>query len=621
MIFCICDSGGLYMNTLIRRSILFTIDIILLTLAYFITFELRFEFYVPLSYVELLKNTFILIVLIKILFYFVFGLYNSLWRYVSVDELFKLILATTISSILIYIFNVSFDLLIPRSIIFIDWIISIFITGGFRLSYRLVRRAYQNINKSEDNVQRIMIIGAGDAGNMIIRELKNSINVHYKPVVIVDDDVNKNNSTLLGVPIKNGMNRIPELVSEYSVNEIIVAIPSLSKTRLAEIVKIAQTTHCKVKTLPGINEIIDNKVGLSNIRDVSIEDLLGREEVNLKINEISSYLENKVVLVTGAGGSIGSELCRQIVRFKPQKLVLLDIYENNVYDLQQELLHNFKDLNLEVIIASVRDKDRILEVFKHYKPEIVFHAAAHKHVPLMEHNPQEAIKNNIFGTLKVALCAHETNVKRFVLISTDKAVNPTNVMGATKRVAELIIQALNQKSNTEFVAVRFGNVLGSNGSVIPLFKKQIAYGGPVTITHPEITRYFMTIPEASRLVLQAGAMAQGGEIFVLDMGKPVKIVDLAKQLIELSGLEPDVDITITYTGLRPGEKLYEELLLSEEGTSETSHSEIFVAKPSEINFDELLEKINRFEDEIENKEDIIQRLKDLVPTYKPEVLK
>lgn len=609
------------MNTLLRRSILFTIDIILLTLAYFITFELRFEFYVPLSYAELLKSTFIFIVLIKILFYFIFGLYNSLWRYVSVDELFKLILATTISSIFIYIINVSLDLFIPRSILLIDWILSIFITGGFRLSYRLVRRAYQNINKSEDNVQRIMIIGAGDAGNMIIRELKNSMNVHYKPVVIVDDDVNKNNSTLLGVPIKNDMNRIPELVSEFSVNEIIVAIPSLSKSRLADIVKIAQTTHCKVKTLPGINEIIDNKVGLSNIRDVSIEDLLGREEVKLKINEISSYLENKVVLVTGAGGSIGSELCRQIVRFKPNKLVLLDIYENNIYDLQQELLHNFKDLNLEVIIASVRDKERILEVFKHYKPEIVFHAAAHKHVPLMEHNPQEAVKNNVFGTLKVALCAHETNVKRFVLISTDKAVNPTNVMGATKRVAELIIQALNQRSNTEFVAVRFGNVLGSNGSVIPLFKKQIAYGGPVTITHPEITRYFMTIPEASRLVLQAGAMAQGGEIFVLDMGKPVKIVDLAKQLIELSGLEPDVDITITYTGLRPGEKLYEELLLSEEGTSETSHSEIFVAKPAQIDFDELLNKILKFEDEIENKDDIIQRLKDLVPTYKPEVLK
>lgn len=609
------------MNTLLRRSVLFTIDIILLTLAYFITYELRFEFNVPISYNQILKGTFFYIVFVRVFFYSILGLYNSLWRYVSVDELFKLIVATVISSVFIYILNVSFDFYIPRSILLIDLMLSIFLTGGFRLSYRMVRRAYQNINKCEDDVQRIMIIGAGDAGNMIIRELKNSMSVRYKPVVIVDDDEKKNNSTLLGVPIKNGMNRIPNLVSEYNVNEIIVAIPSLSKKRLADIVKIAQTTHCKVKTLPGINEIIDNKVGLSSIRDVNIEDLLGREEVKLKINEISSYLENKVVLVTGAGGSIGSELCRQIVRFKPSKLILLDIYENNVYELQQELLHKFKDIDLEVIIASVRDKDRILGVFKQYRPEIVFHAAAHKHVPLMEHNPQEAIKNNVFGTLKVALCAHETNVKRFVLISTDKAVNPTNVMGATKRVAELIIQALNQNSNTEYVAVRFGNVLGSNGSVIPLFKKQIAYGGPVTITHPEITRYFMTIPEASRLVLQAGAMAQGGEIFVLDMGKPVKIVDLAKQLIELSGLEPDVDITITYTGLRPGEKLYEELLLSEEGTLKTSHSEIFVARPSKINFDELLDKIRRFEDEIENKDDIILRLKDLVPTYKPEVLK
>lgn len=609
------------MQVFLRRSILFTIDLILLTLAYFLTFELRFEFYVPEMYITLLKSTFFYVVLIKMILFSTLGLYNSLWRYVSIDELFKLIIATTLSSILIYIININFDFFIPRSVLFIDWIISIFLTGGFRLSYRVVRRAYQNIARTEDNLQRVMIIGAGDAGSMIVRELHNLINMQYKPVIIVDDDIRKKNSTIYGVPIKNGMNQIPELVKEYGVNDIIIAIPSLNKVKLAEIVKIAQTTHCKVKTLPGINDLIDNKVSLSNIRDVSIEDLLGREEIKLKIDEISSYLEKKVVLVTGAGGSIGSELSRQIIKFKPSKLVLLDIYENNVYDLQQELLHLYKGLDLHVVIASVRDKERILEVFNHYKPEIVFHAAAHKHVPLMEHNPQEAIKNNVFGTLKVALCAHETNVKRFVLISTDKAVNPTNIMGATKRVAELIIQAMNNKSKTEFVAVRFGNVLGSNGSVIPLFKKQISYGGPVTITHPDITRYFMTIPEAARLVLQAGAMAEGGEIFVLDMGKPVKIVDLAKHLIELSGLEPDVDITITYTGLRPGEKLYEELLLSEEGTSETKHIGIFTAMPSQIDFDDLLQKIMKFEDEIENRTDIIERLKILVPSYKPEELK
>jgi len=593
---------------------------ILLTLAYFVSYELRFDFNVPVTFVELLKNSFILIVLFKLLFFFIFGLYNSLWRYVSIDELFKLILATTISSIFIYIIDVNFDLYIPRSILLIDWIISIFITGGFRLAYRVVRRAYQNINRSDDNSQRIMIVGAGDAGSMIIRELKNSSNNQYKPVVIVDDDVNKSNSTLYGVPIKLGMSMIPKLVEEFNVSEIIIAIPSINKVKLAEIVKIAQTTHCKVKTLPGINEIIDNKVGLGNIRDVRIEDLLGREEIKLKIDEISSYLEHRIVLVTGAGGSIGSELCRQIIRFKPSKLILLDIYENNVYELQQELIHLHKELCLEVVIASVRDKERILDVFKLFKPEIVFHAAAHKHVPLMESNPQEAIKNNIFGTLKVALCAHETNVKRFVLISTDKAVNPTNVMGATKRVAELVIQAMDQKSKTEFVAVRFGNVLGSNGSVIPLFKKQISYGGPVTITHPEITRYFMTIPEASRLVLQAGSIAKGGEIFVLDMGQPVKIVDLAKQLIVLSGLEPDIDISIQYTGLRPGEKLFEELLLSEEGTSETEQAGIFIAKPSLIDFDDLLHKIMKFERIVETKEDIIEHLKILVPTYKTEEL-
>lgn len=609
------------MQVLMRRSILFFLDIILITLAYFLTFELRFEFFVPSPFVDLLKMSFPYVVTIKIVLFAIFGLYNSLWRYVSIDELFKLIIATTLGNVILYLINIGFDLNIPRSIILIDWIITIFLAGGLRLSYRVVRRAYQSINRDEDDLQRVMIIGAGDAGSMIVRELKNLANIHYKPVVIVDDDPMKHNSTLYGVPIRKGMDNIPKLVSEYNVNEIIVAIPSLGREKLAQIVKIAQTTHCKVKTLPGINEIIDDRVSIKNIRDVSIEDLLGREEIKLKIDEISSYLENKIVLVTGAGGSIGSELCRQITKFKPKKLILLDIYENNVYDLQQELLHTNRNLNLDVIIASVRDKDRILEVFKFYKPEIVFHAAAHKHVPLMENNPQEAIKNNVFGTLKVAQCAHEVNVKRFVLISTDKAVNPTNVMGATKRVAELIIQAMNQISETEFVAVRFGNVLGSNGSVIPLFKRQIAYGGPITITHPDITRYFMTIPEAARLVLQAGAIAEGGEIFVLDMGKPVKIIDLAKQLIELSGFEPDVDISITYTGLRPGEKLYEELMLSEEGTSQTKQQGIFIAKPIQVNFEDLMQKIMKFEDEIENKTDIIEHLKVLVPTYKAEVLK
>lgn len=609
------------MQVLMRRSILFFLDIILITLAYFLTFELRFEFFVPSPFIDLLKMSFPYVVTIKIVLFAIFGLYNSLWRYVSIDELFKLIIATTLGNVILYLINIGFDLNIPRSIILIDWIITIFLAGGLRLSYRVVRRAYQSINRDEDDLQRVMIIGAGDAGSMIVRELKNLANIHYKPVVIVDDDPMKHNSTLYGVPIRKGMDNIPKLVSEYNVNEIIVAIPSLGREKLAQIVKIAQTTHCKVKTLPGINEIIDDRVSIKNIRDVSIEDLLGREEIKLKIDEISSYLENKIVLVTGAGGSIGSELCRQITKFKPKRLVLLDIYENNVYDLQQELLHTYRNLNLDIIIASVRDKDRILEVFKFYKPEIVFHAAAHKHVPLMENNPQEAIKNNVFGTLKVAQCAHEVNVKRFVLISTDKAVNPTNVMGATKRVAELIIQAMNQISETEFVAVRFGNVLGSNGSVIPLFKRQIAYGGPITITHPDITRYFMTIPEAARLVLQAGAIAEGGEIFVLDMGKPVKIIDLAKQLIELSGLEPDVDISITYTGLRPGEKLYEELMLSEEGTSQTKQQGIFIAKPIKVNFEDLMQKILKFEGEIENKTDIIEHLKVLVPTYKAEVLK
>jgi len=461
-----------------------------------------------------------------------------------------------------------------------------------------------------------MIVGAGQAGSMVIKELKDHQDLNLIPAVVVDDDAKKHNSYIHGVPVKGGRDKLIELVKEYAVDEIIIAVPSAPRSDISDILRICKETKCKLKKLPGVYEIINEDVSIKSIRDVNIEDLLGRDEVNLNIKEISSYIKNETVLVTGGGGSIGSELCRQIARFHPKKLIILDIYENNAYDLQQELMRSFKNkLNMEVIIASVRDKKRLEQIFDSYRPGVVFHAAAHKHVPLMEVNPTEAVKNNIIGTLNTVQCADRYKVKRFVMISTDKAVNPTNVMGATKRAAEMIVQSMNKNSQTEFVAVRFGNVLGSNGSVIPLFKKQIEAGGPVTVTHPEITRYFMTIPEAAKLVIQAGAMAKGGEIFILDMGQSVKILDLAKDLIKLSGFEPDVDIKIEFTGLRPGEKLYEELLLTEEGVESTRHESIFIGRPLEVDYDELLGKIKELEESLDNTQKMKECLGSIVLNY------
>lgn len=461
-----------------------------------------------------------------------------------------------------------------------------------------------------------MIIGAGSAGSMIIKELKQHDELLSEPVCIIDDDPSKHNFSIHGIPIMGGRDIIKKVAEEMKVAEMIIALPSASRENISEILKICKETKCKLKTLPGLYELIGDRVSIKQVRDVSIEDLLGRDEVYLKTAEISGYLEGEVVLITGAGGSIGSELCRQIAKFKPKKMLIFDIYENNAFDLQNELSRTFKNkLNFEVIIGSVRDKPRLEEVFAKYRPRVVFHAAAHKHVPLMEANPIEAIKNNIFGTLNVAQCADEFNVKRFVMISTDKAVNPTNVMGATKRMAEMIIQTLDKQSKTEFVAVRFGNVLGSNGSALPLFKKQIDAGGPITVTHPDITRFFMTIPEASRLIIQAGALAKGGEIFILDMGKPIKIVDLVKDLIRLSGYKQDRDIEIEFIGLRPGEKLHEELLLSEEGVKNTRHESIFVAKPLNTTYKEVTLCLEALKNSLENPENAVDCLGKVVPTF------
>ena len=480
----------------------------------------------------------------------IFKCYSSLWRYAGEEEMVSILLACVVYVIPVYIVHKLIGLEYSTLFYIVATILIIGCTGGLRLVYRTGRRLKIRMSLSNNN-KRVLVVGAGSAGQMIINELKENPQLNKVPVGIIDDDINKIGRRIHHVKILGDTSQIKDIVEKQKVDEIILAIANVDKVRKAQIIEKCKKTKCKLKTIPGIYEIIDGKVDIKKIRDVDIEDLLGREPIKVNMKEMSDYIEERTVLVTGGGGSIGSELCRQIASFNPKHLIIVDNYENNAYAIQQELIRKYEGkLNLSTIIASIREYKRMDEIFNEYKPDVVFHAAAHKHVPLMENSPSEAIKNNIFGTLNVARLCDIYKVKRMVLISTDKAVNPTNIMGATKRAAEMIIQTINKNSETEFVAVRFGNVLGSNGSVIPLFKKQILEGGPVTITHPDIIRYFMTIPEAVQLVLQAGAMAKGGEIFILDMGEPVKIVDLANNLIRLSGFEPGVDIKIEYTGLK-----------------------------------------------------------------------
>ncbi len=600
-----------------RKLFLLVIDIALLILTTYAALAMRFEGVIPGYYLNVFLRSVLLVTCLKTLVYYYFGLYRSLWIYASIDELLQIFFAVAIGTFVEYIFGILFKVSFPKSVYAISFLVCMLLIGGSRLSYRVIRKVSRTAWKEDGGKKRVMVVGAGDAGSMVIQEMQKHNELSYLPVVVVDDDKSKHRASIHGVPVGGSRSKIMELVNKYKVDEIIIAMPSAKKQETSAILKCCKETKCKLRTLPGVYEIINDKVTISQLRDVVIEDLLGREEIKLNNEEISDYLTQKVILVTGGGGSIGSELCRQIAKYQPQKLLILDAYENGAYDLQMELGSIYKEkLSIEVLIASIRDKERLKEIFGKYKPHIVFHAAAHKHVPLMEHNPSEAIKNNVLGTLNVARCADEYGVKRFVLISTDKAVNPTNVMGASKRVAEMIIQSLDKQSKTEFVAVRFGNVLGSNGSVIPLFKKQIAQGGPVTVTHPDITRFFMTIPEAARLVIQAGAMAKGGEIFILDMGEAVKIADLARDLIRLSGFEPDIDIEIKYTGLRPGEKLYEELLLAEEGIMGTKHEHIFIGKPFELSFNEVMELVNILADNLDDARALRECLVSIVGTYK-----
>lgn len=544
-------------------------------------------------------------------------LYSSLWRFASIVELKNIIIATVLSTALQSMGMWYMKLSIPRSYPFLYLLLLTVFTIATRFSYRFTWIAVHNYKNFKDKQPvRTMVIGAGAAGYMIVREMNNSKHLNRKIPCIIDDDPVKAGTYLQGIPVVGGKEKIPYFAEKYRIEEIVIAIPTISRRGQQELLEICQATSCKILTLPGLYQLVNEEVSVSMLREVQIEDLLGREPINLQTEEVMDYVSGKVILVTGGGGSIGSEICRQLALHAPRQLIILDIYENNAYEIQNELLRRHPDLNLLVLIGSVRNHERIDSIFEKYRPDLVFHAAAHKHVPLMEVSPNEAIKNNVLGTWVVANAADKFGAKKMVLISTDKAVRPTNIMGASKRICELIVQSFAQKSHTEYAAVRFGNVLGSNGSVIPLFRKQIAEGGPVTVTHPEIIRYFMTIPEAVNLVLKCGALARGGEIFILDMGEPVKIFDLAMKMIRLSGYIPDKDIEIKFTGLRPGEKLYEELLISEDNLKKTDNDRIFVAQQTVVEDEWIQEKVrNVIHKAFEENCDVRSLVKELVPEY------
>ena len=610
-----------------RSFILIILDILCIAFAYYLGVVLITDsvFKLEAYYVRRLTQTIIVSVIVYQIVFHLAGRYKAIIRYEDGKDYFIYFMLCMVSSIIIAIVRKIFHIfMLERTKLII--LAGIFISL-MMIAYRLVIRyilvndiVNRGINVNKTNQKNLLIIGAGNAAHEIIKTIHTKMTENYNIIGIIDDNQKRLNYTVSGVKIIGNRNDIIKICKEKNIDLIFFSIANIDSQNKKEILNICQATNAKVRILPGMKEIIRNKKIFDNLRDVEIEDILGRDPVKLDNENIENLIKDKVILVTGAGGSIGSELCRQITKYKPQKLVMLDIYENNLYDIEQELKYKFPKIEIDAIIASVRDKKRLRQIFEKYKPYLVFHAAAHKHVPLMENSPLEAIKNNIFGTYNVTNACDEFGVKRFILISTDKAVNPTNIMGATKRMCEMIVQAKNKVSKTEFAAVRFGNVLGSNGSVVPLFKKQITEGGPVTVTHKDITRFFMTIPEAVELVLQAMTYANGGEIFVLDMGEPVKIYDLAVSLIKLSGYIPNEDIEIKITGLRPGEKLYEELLMGEEGLEKTAHNKIFVAEPLDITMQEVQEKLNSLnklleKDDTDNKE-IKETFKQIVPTFK-----
>ncbi len=604
-----------------RIALLVIIDIFLITLSGFLSLYVRYDFSfgkMDMQYVDYELQYLPVGLAVTLLVFVLFKLYRSVWRFASSAELLNVIGACSVSILLQIVLMAILNMRMPVSYYLMKYMFLIAGVGALRFTYRILRMLQEHRigEEKKEKCKNTMIIGGGEAGAMIIKEFQNSRFLNQKISCVVDDNVSKQGKYLRGIKIMGGRRDIPRLVEELKIDEIIIAMPSAPQSETKAILNICKDTGCEMKVLPGLYQMIKGEVSISKLRKVEIEDLLGREPIRIQLDAIMDYVSGKTVLITGGGGSIGSELCRQVAAHNPKRLIIVDIYENNAYDIQQELRRNYPELDLVVLIASVRNEHRINQIFETYRPDIVYHAAAHKHVPLMEDSPNEAIKNNVFGTYKTAMAADKYGVKRFVLISTDKAVNPTNVMGASKRMCEMIIQMMNNHSQTDYVAVRFGNVLGSNGSVIPLFKKQIEKGGPVTVTHPDIIRYFMTIPEAVSLVLQAGALAKGGEIFVLDMGEPVKILDLAENLIRLSGYKPYEDIDIEFTGLRPGEKLYEELLMSEEGLQETENKLIHIGKPIEFDEEKFREQLQvLYETAYKDYAGIKKMVQEIVPTY------
>ncbi len=605
-----------------KRLIILIADILAVILAYGLALWLRFDMRyskIPDQYLTGYMYYAVLACVITVASYSVAKLYRSVWTYAGISEVLRTFATSIIAA---GITGITFSISITRmpiSFYLVGWALMFGFTAAIRLMYRLLRRALmrsESAREANGRQQNIMIVGAGASGLMLLEEYRTSYYLTDHVKIFIDDNEQKWHKYLDGVRIEGGRDKIIESVEKYKIDKIILAMPSADRKDIKAILEICNQTNCQIQTVPGVYQLVNGEVNVSKLRNVEIEDLLGRDPIKVNLDEILGYVKGKTVLVTGGGGSIGSEICTQLAEHEVGHLIIFDIYENNAYDIQQKLKWNHPELNLTVLIGSVRNMHRINSVMKKYEPDVVFHAAAHKHVPLMEDSPNEAIKNNVFGTYKTASAAGRNHVKKFVLISTDKAVNPTNIMGASKRMCEMIVQTLNHFYETDFVAVRFGNVLGSNGSVIPLFKKQIAAGGPVTVTHPDIIRYFMTIPEAVSLVLQAGAYAKGGEIFVLDMGEPVKIADLAKNLIRLSGYKLGEDIEIEYTGLRPGEKLYEELLMDEEGLQDTENKMIHIGKPIDMDEEKFMHQLIQLRDAANEDSDAIRAMvKEIVPTY------
>lgn len=610
------------MQLLVRRFFLFLTDTFLLNACVYLSLIMRFDVgivSIEPQYINNYVDNMLLYTIISLLIFWVFRLYHSLWQYASIAEVYRIAEACITVEVVHFLSNKIVGNMLPRSCYFNAAIYLIIAICASRFMYRMIRTVlnkYRNIKTSNN----VMIIGAGEATNVIMREIQSSSYLANSNIAcIIDDDRRKVGKYIRGVKVIGTRDKIKEAAKLYDIDEIIFAIPSASNEVKRDILNICKETDCTLKILPGVYQMVDGEININSIRNVDVLDLLGRDPIEIDIESIMGYVKDKVIMVTGGGGSIGSELCRQLVSHKPKQLIIFDIYENNAYDIQQELKINYPDANVVTLIGSIRNVSRLESVFAQYKPDIVYHAAAHKHVPLMEVSPDEAVKNNVVGTWNVAKMADKYGVKKFVMISTDKAVNPTNVMGATKRICEMIVQTYNEISKTDFVAVRFGNVLGSNGSVIPLFKRQIEAGGPVTVTDPNIIRYFMTIPEAVSLVLQAGAYAKGGEIFILDMGEPVKIDDLAKNLIRLSGYTLGVNMEIKYTGLRPGEKLYEELLMKEEGLQETDNKLIHIGKPIEFDKENFFDNLEKLKEEAYSETgNIRESLKKVVVTYHPD---